>query len=122
MALWTVQVLLAAAFGISGFGKATVPLAELGARMTWVNDVPGPLVRFIGTVELLGALGLVLPAATRILPWLTPLAAAGLATDMLLASAFHVSRGEPPVTLVLLALSAFVAWGRFRRAPIRKRP
>jgi hypothetical protein len=67
-------------------------------------------------VELLAAIGLVLPAATGILPWLTPLAAAGLALVMLLAAITHLRRKEPRavvVNAVLFALSAFVAWQRF---------
>jgi len=81
-------------------------------------------VRFIGASELAGALGLVLPAATRVKPLLTPLAALGLVTVMLLAIAFHLSRGEVsalPLNLAFAALSAFVAWGRLKRVPIRSR-
>jgi putative oxidoreductase len=81
------------------------------------------MVRFIGACELAGAVGLILPAATRIRPMLTPLAASGLVVVMLLAMAFHISRGEAaqalPINLTLGALAAFVAWGRFRKAPIR---
>jgi hypothetical protein len=67
---------------------------------------------------------LVLPAATRIKPALTPLAALGLATVMVLASLTHLLRGEVqmlPVTAVLAGLAAFVAWGRARKAPIAPR-
>jgi putative oxidoreductase len=73
------------------------------------------LLRFIGVAELAGGLGLILPAATRIRPMLTPLAALGLATIMTLAFVFHIQRGEwdaLPVNAVLGALAAFVAWGR----------
>jgi hypothetical protein len=75
-------------------------------------------------VELAGALGLFLPAATRILPRLTPLAAVGLATMMALAVPFHLVRSETVAivfNLVLGSLAAFVAWGRGRRAPISAR-
>jgi putative oxidoreductase len=71
-----------------------------------------------------GALGLVVPSATRIKPWLTPLAGAGLLTVMILASLFHLSRGEAnlaPINVVLGALAAFVAWGRWKKAPIAPR-
>jgi hypothetical protein len=67
---------------------------------------------------------LLLPALTRIKPSLTALAGAGLATIMLLASLFHISRGEPqvlPVNLVFGGLAAFVAWGRWKKAPIAAR-
>jgi hypothetical protein len=74
--------------------------------------------------ELAGALGLILPAVTRIKPWLTPLAAAGCAIIMALAVPFHVMRGESNVIgmhVIVVGLSLFVAWGRFRKAPIASR-
>ena len=85
-------------------------------------QVPLALVRFIGISELLGAVGLILPALTKIKPLLTPLAALGLLTIMILAMGFHVSRGEAgtlPFNIVLGGLAAFVAWGRTSKAPIR---
>ncbi len=114
--LWVVQVLLAIAFAIAGFGKATTPIEELAQQMPWVvgNEL---LPRFIGIAELAGAIGLVVPAFTRIKPVLTPVAAASLLLVMLLAAGFHLSRGETgavPVNLVLGGLAGFVAWGRFR--------
>jgi putative oxidoreductase len=124
IALWGVQGLLAATFISTGLMKATSPVAQLQANMPWVSGTMGQLVRFIGTVELLGALGLILPAATRIKPWLTPLAALGLTTVMVLAAATHVARGEFSLlggTVILGGLAAFVAWGRFRKAPIPAR-
>lgn len=124
VSLWTVQVLLALVFVSSGLIKVLVPLGDLETMMSWVNHVPGWLVRFIGVCELAGAVGLVLPAAVRIRPSLTPLAAALLAVDMALAVAVHLALGEVPmfaVPLTLCALSAFVAWGRSRRAPIAPR-
>lgn len=122
--LWAAQVLLGLAFLAAGAMKTSTPYGELAAKMAWVSAVPEGLVRLIGISELFGGIGLVLPAATRIRPWLTPLAAAGLALVMLLASAFHLSRGEAaavPVNLVLGGLAAFIAWGRFRKAPISVR-
>jgi uncharacterized membrane protein YphA (DoxX/SURF4 family) len=124
IALWVVQALLILGFGMSGFGKALQPIEEISKNMPWVPDVPVPLVRFIGTAELAGALGLLLPSVSRVLPWLTPLAAACLATDMLFAALFHAWRGEWPGvvgTVILGSLAAFVAWGRFRKAPIAPR-
>ncbi len=121
--LWVVQVLLALAFGMAGVMKTTTPIAELALKMSWVSQAPA-LVRFIGVSELAAAVGLILPAATRIKPVLTPLAALGLVVVMVLASAFHHSRGEAhalPVTFVLGGLAAFVTWGRLRKAPISPR-
>jgi hypothetical protein len=119
-----VQVLLAAAFGMAGVMKTTVPITELAHKMVWPGVVPAALVRFIGVSELAAALGLVLPAATRVRPMLTPIAAGGLVLVMALAAAFHLSRGEAqmlPFNLVLGALAAFVAWGRMKKAPISAR-
>jgi len=80
------------------------------------------LIRFIGIAEVLGALGLILPAALRILPVLTPLASLGLAMIMVLATALHASKGEPIGTqVVFLLLTLFVVWGRFSKAPISAR-
>lgn len=119
--LWVVQALLALAFGAAGLLKLFAPVAQLAARMSWVPHVPEGLVRFIGVSELAGALGLVLPSLTRVQPKLTPLAAAALVAVMVLAAGVHVSLGEAPLTgvnAVLGGLAAFVAWGRFARAPI----
>lgn len=122
--LWVAQALLAAAFLAAGGMKVSAPIEQLQAQMPWVSGAMGGAVRFIGVVELLGALGLILPAATRVMPKLTPLAASGLLAVMVLASVTHVSRGEYPMILaniVLGALAAFVAWGRLQKAPIGAR-
>jgi putative oxidoreductase len=122
--LWVAQGLLAVAFLASGLMKVTSPIEALRAAMPWVNGAMGPAVRFIGTVEVLGALGLILPAATRIKPGLTPLAALGLTTVMVLAAVTHAVRSEPVgivVNFVLGGLAAFVAWGRFEKARITPR-
>lgn len=124
IALWTVQVLVAVAFIGAGLGKATSPIAELAKNMTWVPRHSAGLVRFIGVSELLGGLGVLLPSITRILPALTPVAASGLSLVMLLAMGEHAMNAEPGmivVNLVLGGLAAFVAWGRFRKAPIAPR-
>jgi uncharacterized membrane protein YphA (DoxX/SURF4 family) len=122
--LWAAQVLLAVAFFAAGMMKSTTPVAELQAKMAWIKDGMEPLVRFIGITEVLGALGLILPSATRIKPILTPLAAVGLAITMVLAMITHLRLGEYPgivVNVVLGGLAAFVAWGRFGKAKIAAR-
>lgn len=124
LSLWVVQILLALVFGMAGLTKATQPIAALAAQMDWTATAPVALVRFIGISELLGAVGIVLPALTRIKPGLTALAAAGLATVMLFALVFHVQRGEigmVPVVLILGGLALFVAVGRTKVAPIQPR-
>lgn len=122
--LWIAQGLLAASFLMAGGMKVSAPIEQLQAQMPWVSGAMGGAVRFIGGVELLGAFGLILPAATRILPKLTPLAASGLLTVMALASVTHISRGEFPMlgaNLVLGGIAAFIAWGRFKARPIAAR-
>ncbi|MGH2350481.1 MAG: DoxX family protein [Chloroflexota bacterium] len=122
--LWAVQILLGLGFLASGAMKLTQPYEVLASQMAWVGDVPPRLVLFIGLAEVLGALGLIIPAATRISPWLTPLAAAALALVMLLATLFHLARGEltmAPIPLVFGLLALFVAYGRRTLAPIRPR-
>lgn len=125
ISLWVAQLLLALAFGAAGVWKSFTPMAELAEAMNWVAASPDWLVRFIGIVEIAGALGMILPAATRILPFLTPLAALGFAVIQVLAIGVHASLGETagtlPVNLVLLALAVFVVWGRFRAAPVPAR-
>lgn len=123
IALWIVQVLLALAFAGAAyqhsFGAAQ---AQLQPGMQWIAAAPPPLLIFIAICEFLGALGLILPAATKIQPRLTPLAAALLAVIMLLAAGFHLTRGEYPnivFNLILGALAVFVAYGRWRLAPIK---
>lgn len=123
IALWVAQVLLLALFGAAGYFKLFTPIVELARTTPWVTDAPS-LVRFIGIAELAGALGVILPALTRIKPILTPLAASGLVVVMVLATGFHITRGEfsaigVPVTLAVLA--GFVAWGRTVGAPIAAR-
>lgn len=115
-ALWVIQIVLALMFGMAGVMKLSKSRAELQPRLPWVEDFSDGTVKFIGAVELLAAIGLVLPAATGILPWLTPLAAAGLAVVMVLAAITHLRRKEFQgivVNVVLFALAAFVAWQRF---------
>lgn len=105
--------------------KLTAPIDELAQTMTWVTALPVWLVRFIGLVEIAGALGLVLPALTRIQPQLTPLAGAALVLVMLLATVFHIVRGEFGLVLpniVLMVLAGLVAYGRGKLLPISPKP
>ena len=116
IALWILQIVLAAAFGFAGIGKLTQPKEKLQERMGWVEDYSANTVKLIGAAELLAAIGLILPAATGILPWLTPLAALGLVVIMVLAIPVHLRRHETRnvvVNVVLALLAAFVAWQRF---------
>lgn len=118
IALWVAQVLLAGMYGMAGGMKTFQPDGvRKNPQMTWAHDKQDGYIRFVGTSELLGALGLILPMLTGILPWLTPLAAAGLSLIQVLAIFMvHLPKKEYqviPVNIVLLALSVFVAYGRF---------
>jgi uncharacterized membrane protein YphA (DoxX/SURF4 family) len=115
IALWVAQVLLAVAFLGAGATKLSQPKEKLAKNMAWVEDFSQPTVRLIGALEVLGAIGIVLPALTGLLPWLTPLAALGLVLLMAGAVYTHLRREEgsaviPPAVLLLLA--ALVAVGR----------
>jgi len=117
VALWIVAGVLAVVMLTSGLAKAVRPREKLvKSGMGWAADFSPNTVKLIGVVEVLGAIGLILPALLDIAPILVPLAATGLAVTMLGAVIVHVRRKEylamvPGVVLLLLAL--FVAWGRF---------
>jgi DoxX-like family len=117
--LWTLQVLLAGVFVFSGASKLLLPIELLQQQL----PLPGGLIRFIGSVETLGAVGLILPALLRIRPFLTPLAAAGLAVLMTGATLLTPALTDGQyaaalLPLVLGVLAAVVAYGRWRSAPI----
>ncbi len=118
--LWVVQIILALAFLLAGTMKSTQPVKNLATRMTWVNSVTPWNVRLIGILEILGGIGLILPAVTHTLPWLTPTAAVGLVLTMVGAIIVHIRLKEFPALsapVVLLLLAIFVAYGRFVIAP-----
>ena len=119
VALWIVAGLLAVAFLAAGSLKLVKTKEQLAEEMDWgwVEDFTQQQIRAIGALEVLGAIGLVLPPLLGVAEWLTPVAATGLVLTMVGAVSAHVKRGDetvhvmPPVVLGLLAL--FVAIGRF---------
>lgn len=116
IALWIVQILLALAFGMAGIMKSSQPIEKLKKNMNWVGHVAPGVVRLVGALEFLGALGLILPVATNILPWLTPVAAAGLVITMIGAIVVHLRLKEAKAVmapLILLLLALFIAVGHF---------
>jgi hypothetical protein len=118
IALWIIQILLAALFLFSGGVKLVTPIEEMLKQMPLA--LPGWFVRFTGVVEVLGAIGLIVPWLTGIRPGLTPLAAAGLVVVMIGAVVFTILAGETattPIPLVVGVLCAFVAYGRWRLTP-----
>jgi uncharacterized membrane protein YphA (DoxX/SURF4 family) len=117
IALWIIAALLAVAVLASGAMKLTRPKEKLAAfGMGWAEDFSAGAVKAIGTLEVLAAVGLILPAALDIAPVLVPLAAVGLVVLMAGAIITHLRRHEAQVIaspMALLALAVLVAWGRF---------
>jgi uncharacterized membrane protein YphA (DoxX/SURF4 family) len=121
LALWTAQVVLAAGLIWAGLMKLLQPVEALSAVWPWTGQVPVALVKLVGTLDVLAAIGLILPSLLRVQPVLTPIAAIGIVALMACAGIFHVARGEASsigVNVVFAAIAAFVAWGRFTKAPI----
>ncbi len=119
--LWVFQILVALVFLATGLPKVIAPKEKLERRMGWVKEAQVSTVKIIGVLEILGAVGLILPAVTRILPWLTPLAAAGLTLTMIGAIATHVREAEYSrlwLPILLLFLAVFIAYGRFVFVPL----
>ena len=119
-ALWGVQGVLALLFLWAGGVKLVLPLEQL----TGPVSLPGWFLRFIGAAEVLGAVGLILPGLLRIRPGLTRLAAAGLVIIMIGATGLGLATGNVVMALsplVVGLLAAFVAYGRWRLAPLRGR-
>ena len=117
-ALWIVQVVLACLFLFGGVVKLIMPIEEMTKQM----PLPGLFIRFIAVCETLGAIGLILPGLLRIRPGLTPLAAAGLVIIMVGATIVTLVTGGGATALIPFVvglLAAFVAYGRWRLAPLR---
>ena len=94
VALWAAQIVLAVVFAMTGAMKTFLPPAELFRMLPDLAGYPLPFVRFLGIAELAAAAGLILPALTRIAPFLTPLAASGVVVVMIGAFVFHVQAGH----------------------------
>ena len=121
--LWLAQIVIAFFMLFGAYMKLAAPAEEVAKMMAWASQYP-TLKTFTGIVDLLGGLGILLPALTRIQPRLTVLAAIGIIALQVLAFGFHASRGEWPATpfnLLLLALAVFVFWGRSKAAQIAAR-
>jgi len=115
--LWVLTAVLAFGFASAGVMKLLQPKEKLAnSGMDWVNDFSSGTVKLIGVLEILGAIGLIVPAAVGVVPVLVPIAAVGLAVVMLGAAVVHARRKEVPmiaVNAVLFAIAVVVAWGRF---------
>jgi len=120
IALWIVQGLLAAIFLFAGGMKLVMPIEEMTKQMP--IPLPELFLRFTGVVEVLGAIGVILPWLLRIRPGLTPLAAAGLVIIMIGATVYTLAAGDVAPALIPLVvgiLAVFVAYGRWRLSPRR---
>lgn len=116
LVLWLVQLVLALLFAGVGFMKITQRHKRLAENLRWPEDFSPATVKFIGVMEVLAAVGLVVPEASGSFPVLTPLAASGLTVLMALAIYVHVRRGERnriALAAILMILSLLVALGRF---------
>jgi uncharacterized membrane protein YphA (DoxX/SURF4 family) len=118
IALWIGQALLALLFLFAGGMKLFMPIEEMMKQMP--VPLPGLFLRFIGVVEVLGGIGVILPWLVRIRPGLTPLAAAGLVIVMIGATVYGLAAGDIASSLMPLGvgvLAGFVAYGRWRLTP-----
>lgn len=122
IALWVISIVLALAFLAAGGLKLAQSKDQLVDKMPWVANATQGQVRAVGALEILGALGLVLPGLTGIAPVLVPLAAVGLCLMMIGAIVVHVRMGDSLAhaapAIILALLCAFVAWGRFGPYPL----
>ena len=122
-ALWSVAGLLTAVYLVAGSTKLFIPQKKLAATVQaaeWVMDFGAGTLKTIGAFEILGAVGLILPALLDIAPVLVPFAALGLVVVMAGAVVVRIRRHElmyAPLDMIYLALAAFVAIGRFGPAP-----
>lgn len=116
IAVWIASGLLALVNLFAGGMKIATHKSKLGERMGWVEDFGGPTIKVIGALEVLAAIGLIVPPLTGILPILAPLAASGLVILQIGAIITHIRRGEQKaigVNIVILLLALFVALARF---------
>jgi len=116
--LWIAQIFLSACFIWAATMKLFQPIDKLSAMWPWTAQIPIAMVKLTGIIDLLAALGLILPGLLRIKPKLTPFTAIGVIVLMVCASIFHILRGEAcviAVNIVFAVIAAFIAWGRFKK-------
>lgn len=121
MLLWIAQILLSTSLIWAAGIKLFQPIEQLEIMWPWTGDVSPEFVRFTGVIDLLGALGVILPTLLRFKPVLAPIAAIGIVLLMIAASIFHISRGEGSqigFNIVFAGIAAFVAYGRLKVAVI----
>jgi uncharacterized membrane protein YphA (DoxX/SURF4 family) len=123
--LWILQGVIAMMFGMAGFMKLSKSRNELqkaGENMKWTEDISDRNVKLIGLLEVLAALGLILPSITGLMTWLTPVAAIGLSLTMIGAMVLHIRRQDGAkaiaMNFMLMIMAAFIAFGRFAILPV----
>lgn len=119
--LWVAQILLSVSLIWAAYVKLFHSIEQLEVMWPWTGEVSPGFVRLTGIIDLLGALGILLPALFRFKPVLTPIAASGIVLLMISACIFHICRGEASqigFNIAFGAIAAFVAYGRFKLAPI----
>lgn len=124
ISLWIAQILLASTLLFGGATKLFRPIEDVSTMWPWTGQIPIELVEFTGIIDLLGAVGLILPALFRIKPILTPAAAIGTIILMICASIFHISRGETSQivpNIIFAFIGVFIAWGRLKNIPISEK-
>jgi uncharacterized membrane protein len=122
--LWIAQILLSLCLGWAGIVKLFQPVEQLEMMWPWTGEVSPASVKLTGIIDLLGALGLLIPSLFRFKPVLTPIAAIGVILLMIAASVFHICRGEGyqiGFNSVVAVISAFIAYGRLKLAPIQSK-
>lgn len=118
--LWIAQGLIALTLIWAAYAKLLQPIEETAKMLPWALDNP-KLLTFTGIIDLLGGIGIILPAALKIQPKLSVYAAYGTIVLMIAASIFHVSRGESSLigmNIFFFMLAVFVVWGRTKKAPV----
>lgn len=116
--LWIAQWFLAVGL-VAGAILKFMPIEKISAMMPWTGQLPVAIVRLLGVIDLLGAVGLILPQLLHVKPRLTPWAAVGVIALMISAIIFHVSRDEASVigvNIFYAVVAAFIAWKRFTDA------
>ncbi|AEA44328.1 DoxX family protein [Fluviicola taffensis] len=122
--LWIAQTLLSITLIWAGALKNIQPIEKLELMWPWAGQVSPAFVQFTGVIDLLGGIGLIVPALFRIKPILTPIAALGIILLMISASVFHISRGEGTqigFNIVVAAIAGFIAYGRLKVVVIRSK-
>ena len=121
IAIWIAQGLTSILLFVGAFMKLTMPISELSINLKWTAESPKFMVRALGIIDLIGAVGIILPSLLKVKPKLAPIAALGTILLMVSAIVFHIIRNEASVigfNFVMIVFATFVYWGRSKKAII----